>query len=152
MRIILITAIVIFLLMAVIFPISFSQKIETNLSSEELWQLLEDSLLNSDNVENWPHEINSIRSKKIAVNSTINVTYKWPYERTFQYKITSIERGKRLTYSPTGNHPYRGEIKIEIEGSDLLWHGEYSSSNPFAHIFFKFFEWKFFSALKKNLS
>jgi hypothetical protein len=111
--------------------ITFDHTISTALSSEQLWDLLEQSFRNSDASPIWPHALESIRSAQVETGALVRAVYKGPggVQSHVTYRFDAVEPGRRLSYVAEPSHPLRGGGTVEVSaapiGSVLHWYGGY---------------------------
>jgi hypothetical protein len=95
-----------------------------------LWFEIEQAFARSTTSEIWPNEYVTMSSNGLAIGTVVRATYKFLLSRrTYHYKITEYERGRKLTYVALTDHVFEGGSSIEVnpsgDGSALSWTGEY---------------------------
>lgn len=111
--------------------ITFDHTIDTTLSSEQLWGLVEQGFRNSDASPIWPHALESIRSAQVETGALVRAIYKGPagMQSHVTYRFADVEPGQRLRYVAEPSHPLHGGGTVEVSstptGSTLHWHGAY---------------------------
>ncbi len=142
--------------------ITFDHTIETTLSSEQLWALLEQSFRNSDASPIWPHALESIRSAQVETGALVRAVYKGPggMQSPVTYRFDAVEPGRRLSYVAETSHPLRGGGTVEIlhapAGCLLHWYGSYDvprrpaalAAAAFTRLYFA---GRFFATLEEKL-
>jgi hypothetical protein len=143
--------------------IAFDHTIATSLSTDQLWQVLEQSFRDSDTSPIWPHALESVRSAQVETGALVRATYKMPggLQSNVTYRFAEVEPGRRLRYEAEPPHPLRGGGTVEVlpapAGSLLHWTGGYDvpwrPQALFAAAFTRlYFEARFFAALESKLS
>ncbi|MGM0555328.1 MAG: SRPBCC family protein [Myxococcota bacterium] len=143
--------------------IDFEHHIESSLSADELWGLLEDAFVDSRTSPIWPRKYETLNSDGLAEDATIRATYHvGPRDMDQTYEIPEYDGDqRRFVYRNGPRHPLDGgaEVRVESteEGSILHWVGGYdvgaSPSALGAAAFVKlWFEERFFDALRDNIA
>jgi len=141
--------------------LTFDHKIETQLSSTQLWDLLTTALSGNMDSGFWPTRYSTI-SGQVEENGTVTEVVFG--SSTVRYRLSNVIPGQRLTYSPLPGEAMQGISHIEVSplpgtdpakvesGSLLHWYGSYqvSSLSPIG-LTIRLYEQLFFRALSSNL-
>ncbi len=141
--------------------LTFDHKIETHLSSVQLWDLLTSALRGDMTSGFWPTRYSTI-SGQVEENGLITEVVFG--SSTVKYRLSNVIPGERLTYSPLPGEAMQGLSHIEVSplargdssadqvGSVLHWYGSYevSSFSPVG-LTIRLYEQLFFRALRGNL-
>jgi hypothetical protein len=143
--------------------IDFEHHIESTLSADRLWALLEDAFVDSRTSPIWPRKYETLESEGLSAGATIHATYHiGPRNapQTYQIPEYSAEE-RRFVYRNGPQHPLDGgaEVRVEPTGSGcvLHWVGGYDveikPASLGAAAFVKFwFEDRFFDTLRDNIA
>lgn len=141
--------------------LTFDHKIETSLSSGQLWDLLTSALGGDMTNGFWPTRYSTISGQVEENGIVTEVVFG---SSTVRYRLSNLIPGERLTYSPLPGEAMQGLSHIEIRplaehepgkgeaGSILHWYGSYevSSFSPVG-LTIRLYEQLFFRALSGNL-
>lgn len=141
--------------------LTFDHKIETQMSSVQLWDLLTTAL--SGNMTNgfWPTRYSTISGQVEENGMVTEVVFG---SSMVKYRLSNVIPGQRLTYSPLPGEAMQGISHIEVSslpakdspnpesGSLLHWYGSYevSALSPIG-LTIRLYEQLFFRALSRNL-
>jgi hypothetical protein len=138
--------------------VRFSHEIKTRYSAQDLWQGLDEALIDSRGSNVWP-STSTVVGEGLVDGSVIEVTYSMGFfTPTYPYRISISPNEYEFSYSTfTQEHPFVGGATIMIvpqnQGAVLKWEGSYDTSNSsfFARRAFLNFERNFFRDLKRKL-
>jgi hypothetical protein len=141
--------------------LTFDHKIETSLSTTQLWDLLSAALSGDMTNGFWPTRYSTISGQVEENGLVTEVVFG---SSTVKYRLSNVVPGHRLTYSPLPGEAMQGLSHIEVtalsatgpatseSGSQLHWYGSYevSSLSPVG-LTIRLYEQLFFRALSSNL-